>query len=96
MTNKPEQIFISISSLPQALKDGVGSYYPNFTGDAAQLNLAAYVPRSKVKEAREAAWRDAAQKLRKKAEDYRAQGERWQQNAESAGMKIIREQDYAD
>lgn len=48
------------------------------------------------KETREAAWRDAAQKLRKKAEDYRAQGERWQQNAESAGMEIIRQQDYAD
>lgn len=47
-------------------------------------------------EERRAAWLDAAQKLRSKAEDWRLEGERWQQNAQSASMDIIREQDYAD
>lgn len=48
------------------------------------------------KEAREEAFKDAAQRLRDKAEDWRQQSERWQRNAENAGMDIIREQDYAD
>lgn len=48
------------------------------------------------KEAREEAFRDAAQRLRDKAEDWRQQSARWQQKAESAGMDIIREQDYPD
>lgn len=48
------------------------------------------------REEREAAWQDAAQKLRDRAEVWRLEAERWQRNAEGAGMDIIREQDYAD
>lgn len=61
MTNEkaPERIFISLASLPQSLKDGAGSFYPNFTGDAAQFNLVAYVPESRVAEEREAAFKVA-------------------------------------
>lgn len=47
-------------------------------------------------ETRAAAFGEAAQKLRDKGDDWRLQAERWQQNAQNAGMDIIREQDYAD
>lgn len=48
------------------------------------------------KEEREEVWRNAAQKVHDKAGEWRKQAERWQKNAESAGMDIIREQDYID
>jgi hypothetical protein len=41
-------------------------------------------------------WSEAVQRLRDKAEEWRQQADRWQHNAQSAGMDIIREQDYLD
>jgi hypothetical protein len=39
----PERIWISAASLPRSRKDGVGSFYPNFSGDASRFDLIEYI-----------------------------------------------------